>query len=154
MNRHFVTIAMATGAALLAGIAAAQLSERISVPVRETDSAGAWELNADSDARPQRAVRPLRARTGTKGWRAHIVRGDDNTVTGELAAQIGDTAIVTHGAIRGHAQGATVWGEIFDDDGKQVATFEATRTPDGVRGRFTTRDDETGTFAWDVPTVQ
>ncbi|MBI1817015.1 MAG: hypothetical protein HYR72_18710 [Deltaproteobacteria bacterium] len=154
MNRHYVTIAMAAGAALLAGIAAAQLSESISVPARESDAAGAWELNADSDARPQRAVRPLRARTGSKGWRAHIVRGEDNMVTGELAAQIGDAAIVTHGAIRGRAQGATVWGEIFDDDGKQVATFEATRTPDGILGRFTTRDDETGTFAWDQSKMQ
>lgn len=116
---------------------------------------GPLQLRGNWGVRPEhpryRRAQARRLPTGSpesKKWDARLTLNEDRTVTGELNLDVGNRR-VRRGDVRARAERGHVWGEIVDENGEQVVTFDATVTPQGVEGTFTTSDDETGTFVWD-----
>jgi hypothetical protein len=107
-----------------------------------------------SGVEADRAARPTRlgsSRTGAKRWQGRVVRGSDNTVRGEINLTVGDAVVVANGKVKGQTDGSRVWGDVVDETGKPVLTFEGAVTGNGIQGKFTSADDEVGTWSWEGP---
>jgi hypothetical protein len=127
-------------------------TSRISPGALKGEGRGGWDVYPDGTNK-HRHVRGRHIPTGSrasKRWHANLVRGADNTVAGDIAVEVAGKQVIQHGAVHARAEHGRIFGKILDDQGQQAATFEGVMGADGVvQGKFTARNDETGTFTWD-----
>ena len=125
-----------------ANVALAQNASFASAPAitaHALHGAGGWKTDA-------KAVRP------TQRWNLDVARGDDNSIRGRV--RVADSPLLSAGNVEGQITGRSVSGTISDDDGHQIATFQATITRTGISGTYTDQTGETGQWSWDGPLPQ
>jgi hypothetical protein len=147
------TIGTALAGALLCGAAVyAAVTEQpttsFNVTVgRELSGGGAWQITTPVKA-SRTSTMLSAASTGTGQWRVRGTRTATDRATGRLSF-VGSDGSTIEGNVRARINGRTVWGDVVDDNGKLLATFEGVVGSTGLRGRFTLRDDAQGAWSWD-----
>jgi hypothetical protein len=116
---------------------------------RRLEGGGEWKLDRPDPSGSARRGRLSRASGSRERWQARLTRRAGGSLTGRLSLTAGGAPVISDGKLRGKIAGSKVWGEVADEDGRQALTFEGTITPAGAQGRFTSRDDEVGTWSWE-----
>jgi hypothetical protein len=114
---------------------------------RALDGGGAWQITTPVKAARTSTMLSATS-TGTGQWRVRGTRTATDRAAGRLTF-IGSDGSTIDGNVRARINGRTVWGEVVDDNGKLLATFEGVVSTTGLRGRFTLRDDSQGAWSWD-----
>jgi hypothetical protein len=84
-----------------------------------------------------------------KEWSVEARVLGDRSISGAVNLTLAERRVA--GRLHGRVEGRRVWGDILDDDGELLATFEGTATSAGIRGTFTAINDDTGEWTWDGP---
>jgi hypothetical protein len=114
------------------------------------DANGLWQVHPGAPERQNQNPQSLPdGPPESKQWHAHLTCHGDRSVTGDISVEVTGQWLISNGSVRAQTKSGHLWGEIFDDDGNQAATFDAAMGASGAAGTFTTRDGEMGSMTWD-----
>jgi hypothetical protein len=114
------------------------------------DGNGLWQVHPGAPERQSQNAQSLPdGPPESKQWHAHLIYHSDRSVTGDISVEVAGQSLISNGSVRAQTKSGHVWGEIFDDDGNQAATFDASMGATGAGGKFTTSAGEKGSMTWD-----
>ncbi len=87
----------------------------------------------------------------SKRIQVQATRIGTDRLTGRVSVTAGTRALIRDANVNGQINGRRVWGDISDDTGKPLATFEGIVSRTGLQGTFTAATDAQGTWTWDGP---
>ncbi len=140
--------------AVVGGVVRAAAEQSTAQQERTIAGGGTWAVTSPGAA-PSGAA-PLLAtdESGSKRLQVQATRIGTDRLTGLVSVTVGTRALIRDANVSGQINGRRVWGDISDDSGKPLATFEGIVSRTGLQGTFTAATDEQGAWTWDGPLPQ
>jgi hypothetical protein len=124
--------------ALLVAAAAAHADEQALQPTNPTRevvrAAGDWGTTRDTAAR------------SVQTWNIDALRLEDGGLHGRI--DVAGSSLFASANVEGTLSGRGVFGNLLDDDGTELATFEGAVTRGGANGTYRDRNGRTGEWQW------
>jgi hypothetical protein len=105
-------------------------------PVADVIGEGGWNT-AGKVAKP------------TQRWHVDALKLTNGLLWGRLT--VSNSPVLSEGNLQGQIAGSKVAGNVMDDDGNTLATFDGTVSPTGMEGTYRDRTGEVGNWSWDGP---